>query len=146
MEPVSFFGFLAACAVVKSVSSLLDTGVSVAEDKKRIDEQAKRLKPWKEARATDPMPRVVTPSIEEDWEALEDDKLDPVEHMDAYRGYRAQRISDLEGRKMAAECDRCHVCGGIDPQSKAAQHRIKQRLGLNGVADEAVKAWVKERR
>lgn len=131
---------MAACAIVKVVASHADNIVGVFEERSRIDEQAERLKKWRKAQVTAPVPRVITEEIKEDWQDVERGRIDDDSHYDCYRAYSAQRIADVEGREFAGACDRCHVCGAPDPESRAAQYRMRQRLGVTGVSETLVKA------
>lgn len=140
---LTFVGVMATCLVVKVVAGQVDNIVGLFQDRERINKQAKRIKKWGECDVSPPIPRVITEEIKEDWQRVERGEIDPGEHVDCYRGYSAQRIADVQGREFAQDCDRCHACGAPDPESKAAQYRIRQRVGINSVLDEALKSHFK---
>lgn len=152
---VTFMGVMAVCAGVKAIAKALDTGVSLAEEKKRINEQAKRLKPFNGAAVTEPIPQVIETEDRQDLEAIEAGELDlypdlPDEEYDARlmrsrKGYMAMRATVVRGQKFADECDRCHTCGAPDPHSRAAQSRIRTKLGLDGISKDLMDALAKSR-
>lgn len=155
MPLFTFVGVMVACATVTKAAGLADMVVGVFEEKKRIDDQVGRLKKWKSS-SFHTQTVVVTPQVKEDHALVGSkdleltDDLDDDEYIkrmtDTRTAYVAQQKALQDGTEFEKCCDRCHVCGSPDPMSKGAQHRMREKMGINGATNTIVKAYVESQK